>query len=97
MNLVLQKGDNQADRQYCAHMQRDTSRSRVWALWAVFVFLTFQFLLCGGPTGSTFTRYHVQLPDLYEASIAELQDGLENGHFTSVDLVKVLPRPMFLL
>ncbi|KAI0786931.1 amidase signature enzyme [Abortiporus biennis] len=29
----------------------------------------------------------VALPDLYEASIAELQDGLEKGHFTSVDLV----------
>ncbi|KAI0030559.1 amidase signature enzyme [Vararia minispora EC-137] len=28
------------------------------------------------------------LPDLYEASIAELQDGLEKGLFTSVDLVK---------
>ncbi|KAH9848115.1 amidase signature enzyme [Lenzites betulinus] len=27
-------------------------------------------------------------PDLYEASIAELQEGLEKGHFTSVDLVK---------
>ncbi|EJD52035.1 amidase signature enzyme [Auricularia subglabra TFB-10046 SS5] len=27
-------------------------------------------------------------PDLYEASIAELQHGLERGHFTSVDLVK---------
>ncbi|KAH9934096.1 amidase signature enzyme [Amylocystis lapponica] len=26
-------------------------------------------------------------PDLYEASIAELQDGLGKGHFTSVDLV----------
>lgn len=30
-----------------------------------------------------------ELPDLYEASIAELQDGLQKGHFTSVDLVKV--------
>ncbi|THH21411.1 hypothetical protein EW146_g124 [Bondarzewia mesenterica] len=30
----------------------------------------------------------VPLPDLYEASIAELQDGLEKGLFTSVDLVK---------
>lgn len=29
------------------------------------------------------------LPDLYEASIAELQQGLEKGLFTSVDLVKV--------
>ncbi|KAI0062493.1 amidase signature enzyme [Artomyces pyxidatus] len=28
------------------------------------------------------------LPDLYEASIAELQNGLENGLFSSVDLVK---------
>ena len=28
-------------------------------------------------------------PDLYEASISELQDGLEKGQFTSVDLVKV--------
>ncbi|KAI9449072.1 amidase signature enzyme [Lactarius psammicola] len=68
-------------------MQRYTSRSRVWVLWAVFVFLAFQFLLCGGSTGST-TVTHVPLPDLYEASIAELQDGLENGHFTTVDLVK---------
>jgi amidase len=28
-------------------------------------------------------------PDLYEASISELQEGLELGQFTSVDLVKV--------
>ena len=32
----------------------------------------------------------VALPDLYEASIAELQDGLANGYYSSVDLVKVL-------
>ncbi|RDX52374.1 amidase signature enzyme [Lentinus brumalis] len=30
----------------------------------------------------------VTFPDLYEASISELQQGLEKGHFTSVDLVK---------
>jgi hypothetical protein len=29
------------------------------------------------------------LPDLYEASIAELQDGLVQGLFSSVQLVKV--------
>ncbi|KAH9012306.1 amidase signature enzyme [Lactarius hengduanensis] len=74
-------------------MQRDISRRRVSVLWAVVVFLTLQFLtfqllLCGGPSINPDTPYHVQLPDLYEASIAELQDGLENGHFTSVDLVK---------
>ena len=31
----------------------------------------------------------VTFPDLYEASIAELQAGLDEGQFTSVDLVKV--------
>lgn len=31
----------------------------------------------------------VAFPDLYEASVAELQAGLYAGHFTSVDLVKV--------
>ena len=30
-----------------------------------------------------------KLPDLYEASILELQDGLNKGLFISVDLVKV--------
>lgn len=29
------------------------------------------------------------LPDLYEASVLELQAGLQAGQFTSVDLVKV--------
>ncbi|KAF9546248.1 amidase signature enzyme [Agrocybe pediades] len=29
-----------------------------------------------------------QLPDLYEASVTDLQKGLDAGHFTSVDLVK---------
>lgn len=36
----------------------------------------------------TFKASSVTLPDLYEASIAELQDGLVKGHFTSVQLVK---------
>jgi hypothetical protein len=30
-------------------------------------------------------------PDLYEASVEELQQGLDAGQFTSVDLVKVRP------
>jgi amidase len=30
-------------------------------------------------------------PDLYEASVEDLQQGLDAGHFTSVDLVKVRP------
>lgn len=32
------------------------------------------------------------LPDLYEAGIEEIQDGLKKKHFTSVDLVKVSRR-----
>lgn len=35
-------------------------------------------------------------PDLYEAGIAELQQGLNKGQFTSVDLVKVGPVPAHL-
>lgn len=34
-------------------------------------------------------RPQVQCPDLYEASVLELQQGLDAGHFSSVDLVKV--------
>ena len=34
------------------------------------------------------------LPGLYEATITDLQDGLEQGHFTSVDLVKVTYSPI---
>ena len=36
-------------------------------------------------------QLEIQFPDLYEASIAELQDGMSKGLFTSVDLVKVTP------
>jgi amidase len=36
-----------------------------------------------GSTASVF-------PDLYEASVLELQAGLDAGSFSSVDLVKVL-------
>lgn len=35
-------------------------------------------------------------PDLYEAGIAELHQGLDKGQFTSVDLVKVGPVPAYL-
>ena len=35
-------------------------------------------------------------PDLYEASVLELQAGLDAGHFSSVDLVKVPTDPFFL-
>lgn len=37
---------------------------------------------------SVFGAPKPKYPDLYEASIEELQSGLDAGHFTSVDLVK---------
>ena len=37
---------------------------------------------------STTTPAQVDFPDLYEASISELQAGLDAQHFSSVDLVK---------
>ena len=40
-------------------------------------------------TQSIAAKPKVVFPDLYEATIAELQDGLTRRHFTSVDLVKV--------
>lgn len=36
-------------------------------------------------------------PDLYEASVLELQAGLDKGLFTSVDLVKVVLIRFFVL
>jgi len=52
------------------------------ALWALTCCLRSTLALPNLPSSAV-------LPDLYEASIAELQDGLEKGLFTSVDLVKV--------
>lgn len=40
-------------------------------------------------TTSSTSVSDVTFPDLYEASVAELQAGLDAGTFTSVDLVKV--------
>ncbi len=37
---------------------------------------------------SATTPAQVEFPDLYEASISELQAGLDAQHFSSVDLVK---------
>jgi hypothetical protein len=35
-----------------------------------------------------------KFPDLYEASVVELQAGLDAGDFTSVDLIKVEETPL---
>jgi len=46
---------------------------------------SFGFVLLAQRAGLLSAPY----PDLYEASIEQLQNGLEQGHFTSVDLVRV--------
>jgi amidase len=48
-----------------------------------FSFFLAVFACLQGTTATVF-------PDLYEASVLELQQGLEAGTFSSVDLVKVL-------
>ena len=49
------------------------------------------FIAGFNPVQSLKPRAPYKLPDLYEASVLELQEGLDGGHFTSVDLVKVGP------
>ena len=51
----------------------------------VSVFLTVLYWLCLSSRLAAATEF----PDLYEASVLELKQGLDNGDFTSVDLVKV--------
>ncbi|KAH0581111.1 hypothetical protein H2248_012239 [Termitomyces sp. 'cryptogamus'] len=56
----------------------------------IFMFLFFVCVLIQPLWSATLpqVRKSIALPDLYEASIAELQAGLSAGHFSSVDLVK---------
>ncbi|KAF8603271.1 amidase signature enzyme [Ceratobasidium sp. AG-I] len=62
--------------------------SRCWLLTVILLLsITLSFISNGIPrrgVGAGAPKY----PDLYEASIAELQSGLDNHQFTSVDLVK---------
>jgi len=44
--------------------------------------------LISSPSESRKKVTRAALPDLYEASVFELQEGLEYGYFTSVDLVQ---------
>jgi amidase len=43
--------------------------------------------ICGKRPGRPFFQ-NATLPDLYEASVVDLQAGMAAGHFTSVDLVR---------
>ncbi|KJA17816.1 hypothetical protein HYPSUDRAFT_146036 [Hypholoma sublateritium FD-334 SS-4] len=60
---------------------------RTRALTALLAYLAITRATCSEPVSVAATA-KVQFPDLYEASILELQEGLDAGHFSSVDLVK---------
>ena len=66
-----------------------TSAFSVALLGSLSVFLAFASSVSSMPDSGAPAVKGVTFPDLYEASIAELQDGLSKGHFSSVDLVKV--------
>ncbi|KAI0366541.1 amidase signature enzyme [Pilatotrama ljubarskyi] len=65
---------------------RHSLRLGLLAAWAILLLTLVS--ASSGQTPEAAVANSVKFPDLYEASIAELQDGLEKGHFTSVDLVK---------
>lgn len=67
-------------------MQRLSFALLLFALQAALLSL---FTTASSATNAVRDAEAVQFPDLYEASIAELQDGLNKGHFSSEDLVKV--------
>ncbi|KAI0062508.1 hypothetical protein BV25DRAFT_640449 [Artomyces pyxidatus] len=67
--------------------QKRTHAALLW-LAVVLVALISQVVL-GTAQPQEVASTRAALPDLYEASTAELQEGLEKGLFTSVDLVKV--------
>ncbi|OBZ76636.1 hypothetical protein A0H81_03091 [Grifola frondosa] len=73
-------------------VEERTTMGRISLRLILFSALTLVLGVCFTTSGTTQAPSTLaapsMFPDLYEASIAELQDGLEKGHFTSVDLVK---------
>jgi len=62
-----------------------------WSLWVLPGILVYSNKALGNSLLANRTKGNDKLfPDLYEASVLELQAGLEAGDFSSVDLVKVL-------
>jgi hypothetical protein len=59
---------------------------KLLALFWVWLALSYSFYVSPAVVSAAITT---PLPDLYEASVIELQAGLTSGQFTSVDLVKV--------
>ncbi|CAA7270086.1 unnamed protein product [Cyclocybe aegerita] len=66
--------------------QRKMSVMKWWL--STFLALIACLQLARGLSDTENARTTSKFPDLYEASVLELQAGLDAGHFTSVDLVK---------
>lgn len=63
-------------------------KSNLQLLFICIVGLVFSLIL-GHTHGRGTVKVQGSFPDLYEATIAELQEGMVRGHFSSVDLVRV--------
>ena len=99
-NLHMPGVDKQGARMPLIRQRRDQGRPRPavntpsnfamrLTIGSLFVlFLAFAWAGMGSKQESARTPATSQFPDLYEASITELQHGLGKGLFTSVDLVK---------
>jgi hypothetical protein len=70
-------------------MQKLSFALLVFAVWSALLSSCLSTSLFTSASDSGIDARDASFPDLYEASIAELQSGLEKGRFTSEDLVKV--------
>ncbi|KAF8653648.1 hypothetical protein AX16_003800 [Volvariella volvacea WC 439] len=69
-------------------VRNETSRYRHnWRLPLILSLILFSLLIYTTPACFS-PKAVAKFPDLYEASVEELQAGLDAGHYTSVDLVK---------
>ena len=91
MPLIRQRHDEGVARPAVNAPGNFAMRLTIGSLFALF--LAFAWAGVGFKQESARAPAQSQFPDLYEASITELQDGLQKGLFTSVDLVKVSPSP----
>ena len=90
------RGPNEFDQEPVTH---PPLKPKTWLAAVMTYRLTFRiafFAILASLLGFCLPQEHFRMttkssdfPDLYEASIAELQDGLSAGLFSSVDLVKV--------
>lgn len=90
--LMAQKTEHYSQRSLQPLFNRSVTpeaTSKRFSKWRFAIILAILACLQIVKTISSHPAAPVRFPDLYEASIAELQEGLDAGYFSSVDLVKV--------